>query len=133
MKLKKSYTEINSPDVEQAKPYLLLRRILLLQGIIIIYTLAGVMGKLASCHPILSIGFIGFYALEIFILGIYAFLWQQIIKHFDLTIAYANRAVALLWSGLWAVFFFHEVLTIQNILGIVIVILGMAVVNTDGK
>ena len=33
--------------------------------------------------------------MELFVLGIYAILWQQIIKKFDLTVAYANRGVAI--------------------------------------
>ena len=52
---------------------------------------------------VLSPGFILWYGLEILILGIYAILWQQIIKRFDLSVAYANRSIALLWSMLWAV------------------------------
>ena len=56
----------------------------LLQGIVIIYTLSGVAGKLASGHGFLSTGFILWYGAEILVLGIYAILWQQIIKRFDL-------------------------------------------------
>ena len=74
---------------------------LFLQLIVIIYTLSGVMGKFASAHPFLSLEFILFYGAEIVILGIYAILWQQIIKRFDLSVAYANRSIALLWSMLW--------------------------------
>ena len=69
--------------------------------------------------------------LEIVILGVYALLWQQIIKRFDLSVAYANRSIALLWSMLWAVVFFHETVTIQNAIGAAVVIAGTIVVNTD--
>lgn len=108
-----------------------LKNLLFLQGIIVIYTLSGVAGKFASAHDFMSAGFIMFYGFEILILGIYAILWQQIIKKFDLSIAYANRSIALLWSMIWAVIFFSEQVTVKNIFGVVIVIIGTVIVNGD--
>ena len=54
--------------------------------------------------------------MEIIILGIYALIWQQLIKRIDLSIAYANRSMAILWSMIWAVIFFGEIITIKNII-----------------
>ncbi|MCI5741254.1 MAG: EamA family transporter [Lachnospiraceae bacterium] len=105
--------------------------LLALQLIVGIYTMSGVAAKFAARHEFLSVGFILCYALEIFILGVYAILWQQIIKRVDLSIAYANRSIALLWSMLWAVLFFHETVTLKNIIGVIIVITGTMIVNRD--
>ncbi len=110
-----------------------LKNILILQLVIIIYTLSGVAAKGASGYETLSWQFIFFYGLEIAILGVYAILWQQIIKRFDLSIAYANRSMAILWSLVWAVIFFHEKITVNNVLGVLIVLAGTILVNTDGK
>ena len=57
--------------------------------------------------------------------GIYAIAWQQVIKKFSLSTAYANKSVYLLWSQIWAVIIFHEQLSPQNILGILIVLFGV--------
>lgn len=105
--------------------------ILALQFIVMIYTLSGVAAKFAATSEFMSFSFVFFYGLEIVILGIYALLWQQIIKKFDLSIAYANRAVALLWSMLWAIIFFNESISVKNILGVLIVIVGTIIVNSD--
>ncbi|SHJ08756.1 EamA-like transporter family protein [Clostridium amylolyticum] len=105
--------------------------IAMLQAIIVIYTTTGIFAKKASSYDVLSKEFILYYGLEIFILGIYAILWQQIIKKFQLSVAYVNRAVALLWSLLWSVIFFKEAITLNNILGAAIIIIGIAVVNSD--
>lgn len=105
--------------------------IAMLQAIIVIYTTTGIFAKKASSYDVLSKEFILYYGLEIFILGIYAILWQQIIKKFQLSVAYVNRAVALLWSLLWSVIFFKETITLNNILGAAIIIIGIAVVNSD--
>lgn len=104
-----------------------------LQIIVMIYTLSGVCAKYASGTDFLSIQFILFYGCEILILGIYAVLWQQIIKKFDLSIAYANRSCALLWSMIWSVLFFKEIVTLKNILGVFIVILGTFIVNKESN
>lgn len=119
--------------MEDKKKKLSLKMLLLFQGIVMIYTLSGVAAKFASGTGFLSLKFILFYGLEIFILGIYAILWQQIIKRIDLSVAYANRSLALLWSMLWAVLFFQEEISIKNIIGVIIVIIGTIIVNNDGN
>lgn len=108
-----------------------IKNILILQFIIMIYTLSTVAAKFASGYEFLSTGFIVCYGIEILILGIYAILWQQIIKKFDISVAYANKAVSLLWSIVWAILFFKEVITIKNIIGVVIVIIGTMIVDSD--
>lgn len=109
----------------------ILKNVFFLQIIIFIYTLATVTAKFASEETFLSFKFILFYGIEIAILGIYALLWQQIIKKFEISIAYANRAMALLWSLVWAVVFFKENITLKNVIGVLIVILGTIIVNRD--
>lgn len=110
-----------------------IKNILILQAIIMIYTLSTVAAKFASGTEFLSWNFILCYGIEILILGVYAILWQQIIKRFDLSIAYANRAIGLLWSIVWATLFFNEIVTIKNVIGVVIVIIGTMIVNSDDK
>lgn len=110
-----------------------IKNIILLQLIVIIYTANGLIAKFSTGQKIMSVGFIAFYAAEVAVMGIYAILWQQMIKRFELSVAYANRAMALLWSALWAVLIFHEKLTWKNLLGIAFVILGTFLVNLPQK
>lgn len=107
------------------------KQIILLQAIVLIYTMSGIFSKLAAGQEFLSFGFIAFYGAEIFVLGVYALLWQQIIKRVELSIAYANRAMALIWSMLWAFLFFKNNITVQNIIGVIIVVIGTMIVNSD--
>ena len=100
---------------------------------IMIYTLSGIVGKIASSENILSTRFIFLYGIEIIILGIYAILWQQVISRMDLSIAYANKSVTLLWSLIWGSFIFHEKFTLCNVIGIIIVIVGILLINTDSS
>ena len=53
------------------------------------------------------------------------------IKRFELSVAYVNRATTLLWALVWAVLFFKETVSIKNIIGIMIILAGIIVVNQD--
>ena len=103
--------------------------ILVLQIVIAIYTISTVMAKQASGQPLFSVGFFCFYGAELLILGIYALLWQQMIKKFELSVAYTNRAMALLWSLIWAVVIFKDNITVKNVIGVALVIAGTIIVN----
>lgn len=126
-------TENQSMENKGAQKRIGIREILIIQAVVIVYTLSGVASKLAAGYPFMSVGFILCYGAEMLILGIYAVLWQQIIKRFDLSVAYANRSVALLWSMVWAVSLFHETVTVKNLLGVAIVIAGTMIVNSEAN
>ncbi|NDO50958.1 EamA family transporter [Lachnospiraceae bacterium MD335] len=108
-----------------------IKNIILLQGVVVIYTLSGIMSKNASANGAYSVKFLTFFALEFLLLAVYAVLWQQMIKRFELSVAYANRSMAVLWSMLWAVLFFHDEITVKNIIGVVLVTAGTVIINTD--
>ena len=108
-----------------------IKNIIMLQGIIVIYTISSVMSKNASANKDNIFRFILFFSMEFIILGIYAVLWQQVIKRFELSIAYANRAMSLLWSMIWAVIFFHDKITVNNIAGVLLVMVGIIVINLE--
>ena len=106
---------------------------LFLQFAVIIYTLAGVCGKFASNYDFFSLGWILWFGGEFAVLGIYAILWQQIIKRVDLSVAYVNRSLALVWSMVWAFLLFRSESTVSlsNIIGVLIIVSGTLIVNSD--
>lgn len=106
------------------------KQILCLQAIIVLYTISGIMAKFASAGESLE-KVILFFGLDLLFLGIYAICWQQMIKVFPLSVAYANRAMALLWSALWAKVVFGEQIQIKQMIAIGLVIAGTVIVNTE--
>ena len=98
---------------------------ILLHILLLVYSFSGVLSKLASGENFLSIKFCLYYGSIIFLLGIYAIFWQQIIKRLDLTMAYANRAVAVVWGILWGFLLFSESITIGKIVGALLIIAGI--------
>lgn len=110
-----------------------IKNIILLQGVVVIYTLSGIMSKNASANGGNLVKFLTFFGLEFLLLAVYAVLWQQMIKRFELSVAYANRSMAVLWSMLWAVLFFHDEITVKNMIGVLLVTVGTVIINTDVK
>ncbi len=64
---------------------------------------------------------------------VYALFWQIVIKNVPLNVGYANRSVYLIWSQVWAISFFGEHLTTKNIIGLVIVMIGVIVVSLSAE
>ena len=93
-------------------------------GTFFIYT-SGVFSKLASQREFLSLGYIAFLSCTVGVLGIYAVLWQQIIKRMDVSQAYMFKGTGVIFGLMLAHFVFGETITPTNIVGAVIIICGI--------
>ncbi len=100
------------------------RWILILQLTMLLYATTSIFSKNASRYPFLSLGFIVFYAGMIGVLALYALLWQQVIKHLPLTLAYANKAVNVIWGAVFGIAFFKEKLTAVQYAGLLVIMIG---------
>ena len=77
----------------------------------------------------MSFGYLLCFAGIILILGIYAILWQQVLKKVPLSVAMANKPVALILSLLWAFFLFKEALSVKVLFGIALIIAGVILIG----
>ena len=100
---------------------------------IMLFSFTGVFSKMASNvyneNGLGSIRLYVFVGLMLLNCAIYAVLWQRAIKKFDLSFAFANRSVYLIWSQVWAVIIFKESLSVWNIVGMVIIVVGVVIVQ----
>ena len=110
--------------MKKIKPFIILHLILVL------FSVSGIVSKLASGQQFLSLNFCLLYGTMILILGVYALLWQQVLKHIPLTIAYANKAITIIWGMLWGMIIFNETISVQNIIGAAIVLAGVILMVT---
>ena len=115
--------------VRECKNRTRLGHFLLLQLAVFVYSFSMVTAKMASGNAFLSPGYILFFGAEIAVLGIYAILWQQVIKRFQLSVAYINKSVTLLWSMLWNFLIFGQGITVKKVIGVLIVMSGVIVMN----
>lgn len=87
---------------------------------------------MAAQKDFFSFWWLFWYAALVVLLGVYAVIWQQIIKYVPLSTAYANKAVTVIWGILWGALIFGETVKWNMILGAVIVICGViTVVKAD--
>lgn len=110
-----------------------IKTLILLHLMLMFFSLCGICSKSAALQPFFSIKFFLLYGLMIFILGIYAIGWQQIIKRLPLTTAYANRAVTIIWGLVWGYFFFGESITPGKITGILLIVCGIVIYALSDK
>lgn len=99
--------------------------ILGLHVLLLLYSLCGVCSKLASGEAFLSFRFCLFYGASLTILAVYALAWQQILKKLPLTLAYANKAIGLVWTLIWGMLLFHEILTWKKLLSVLCIMGGI--------
>lgn len=109
------------------------KEIIMIQSAIFLMSFSGVFSKIASRFDFLSFKFLVFYGASLAVLGIYAVVWQQILRRVDLTTAFSNRALSVVWSMLWGIVLFHEVLTFKMVFGAIIIMIGIMLVVTSNE
>ena len=103
-----------------------------LNVVFLLYSLAGVSSKTAMAYGFFSLKFFLFYGLSVFGLGIYAVMWQQILKVLPLTTAYPYKSITIAWGMLWGVAFFGEPFKWNIILSMLVISGGVLVmVSSD--
>lgn len=102
---------------------------ILMHLVFIIYSFYSVLGKVAALNnKSLSISLF-YYFLIFFILGLYAIIWQQILKSFPLSFAYTNKAVIIIWGMLWGKLFFGEQFTLRKFFAVLLIFSGILILN----
>lgn len=117
----------NFSITKQVKNYILLHITL------VFYSINGVLSKMAAGEPFLSTKFCILYGAVIFNLGLYAILWQQILKRISLSKAFINKSITVVWGMIWGVLIFNEKITLQMLIGSAVIFLGVYLVVTDNE
>lgn len=99
--------------------------ILALVGINMLYACVGICTKMASLQASLSWPYLLWFGGAVAIIGIYAVLWQQILRRIPLSTAYMFKGTTLIFTMLIAALLFAEPITAMNIVGSLIIIVGI--------
>lgn len=97
----------------------------------LIYSGTTVCAKYAAMESEISFKFFLFLGLEVLTLGLYAILWQQVLKHFSLVTAMSSKGIVVIFALVWSVILFHEKVNVFNLMGAGLIILGIWRVTTD--
>ena len=109
------------------------RVFLYLHMLLMLYSFSEICSKKASGEQFFSVRFCILYFGVFLFLAIYAVGWQQIIRFMTLTLAYANKAVTVIWGMIWGVLFFQEKITAGKAFGAVLVMMGIIIFAGEEK
>ena len=98
---------------------------------LVIQSLSSVFIKYAGMYETLSREFIIFYALSIGCLGVCAIMWQFLLEMIPLTTAYLRKGILYILILFWSVLLFKEQITVYNIIGSIIIIVGISLHGMD--
>lgn len=88
-------------------------------------SVSSVCSKAAAGQRFLSTHFFLYWLMGIGLMGAYAIGWQQVMKRLPLTVAYANKAVTVVWGIIWGRIFFEEPVTAGKLAGSLLVVAGV--------
>ena len=103
-----------------------MKRYLALVGVNFVYACTGIFTKMASRHEMLSWPYLLWLAGAVGVMGLYALLWQQVLKRIDLSTAYMFKGTSLIFGLLFAWSILGEPITLNNMIGAAIIIVGIA-------
>ncbi len=96
-----------------------------LVGVNLVYACTSICTKMASRQEMLSWPYLLWIAGAIGVMGLYALLWQQVIARMPLSTAYMFKGISLIFVLLFSALLFGEVITLNNVIGAVIIIIGI--------
>lgn len=96
-----------------------------LLGINVVYACTSICTKMASRQEMLSWPYLFWIAGAIGVMGIYALLWQQVIARMPISTAYMFKGTSLIFVLLISALLFGEAITLNNVIGAVIIIIGI--------
>lgn len=96
-------------------------------GINLICACTAIFTKSASQHQFLSLPYILCLVGAVAVMGVYALLWQQVIKRMPIAEAYMFKGTSLIFVLLLSALIFGEAITLSNIIGAVVIIVGIVI------
>ena len=108
-------------------------RFLWLHGLFLLYALGGVAGKTAASYEWGSTSFLLFCGIVIAAFGLYALVWQRLMRYIPLTTAYAHRSVMVFWGMIFGYCFFDELVTIGKMVGIMLTACGLVLFSSERR
>ena len=111
------------------------KNLILLHVVILLYSIASVFSKItAQClnqYGLFSWQTVVSGGLIFVFMGAYAIFWQRIIKKMELSVAYMNKGITVVWSLIWSAILFHEKIGWNNIIGTALIVIGIVVLAGD--
>lgn len=89
------------------------------------YSTVSLATKFTSLQEFLSLKYFLGLAIVVAMLGVYAIIWQQVLKRIELTTAYMFKGTSLVFVLLFSALIFNETITVWNIVGASLIVGGI--------
>lgn len=106
---------------------------LFLQASLFVYAICALCEKFTSKLPLMSSNFILGYIFVVALLGVYAILWQQILKRIELNIAFSNKAITVIWGFILGFLILGENISLKMVIGAIFVIVGIMLLMVNDR
>ena len=97
----------------------------ILRLVYLFYSTVSLATKFTSLQEFLSLKYFLGLAIVVAMLGIYAIIWQQVLKRIELTTAYMFKGTSLIFVLLFSALIFNETITLWNIVGASLIVGGI--------
>ena len=101
------------------------RSVAILLLVYLFYSTVSIATKFTSLQEFLSLKYFLGLAIVVAMLGIYAIIWQQVLKRIELTTAYMFKGTSLIFVLLFSALIFNETITLWNIVGASLIVGGI--------
>lgn len=99
----------------------------------LIYSFSTICMKFASAHPLFSLRAAVFFFLAFLCMFVYALVWQQLLKHLPLSVAYGSRGILIVYAMIFGFVVFNETIKINMLIGSGIVIAGVLLIGKSDE
>lgn len=97
-----------------------------------IYALSVLFSKIAGLQDS-DMSFMFFYVISLGFMGIYAILWQLVLKKIDLSKAYPFKCFTILFALIFGFVIWREPITFKMIVGIILIFSGVLLVGAQDE
>ena len=102
-----------------------MKRYLALVGVNFVYACTSICTKMASQQEMLTWTCLFWIGGAVGVMGVYALLWQQVIARMPLSTAYMFKGTSLIFVLMFSAMLFGEAITLNNVIGAMIIIIGI--------
>ncbi len=100
---------------------------------IVFESLSSSVLKFSKDYAFLSPMYLFWFAVAVGIMGLYAIAWQLLLERVPLTTAYLRKGLTYVLIFVWARVFFHEEISVKQMIGMAIIIAGMIISMTGDR
>jgi len=101
------------------------KHIFALLAVNLLYASTSLFSKYAAQQEFMSLTYCLGLCGAVGVMGLYAICWQQILKRIELSTAYMFKGTSLIFVMLLAALFFSEQITLMNIIGAIVIVIGI--------